>query len=64
MVGHGLIFSRFGTTDLAEVITADGGFSEAGTYEGPFVSVRRAYGWTIGDYRLRLARADGDTRAA
>ena len=55
-----LIFSRWGTTDLANARVAPGGFSEAGDYEGDFISVRRHSEWGDGDYRVRLASDGAD----
>ena len=53
-----LIFSRWDTMDLSNARVAPGGFTEAGDYEGDFISVRRHYEWGAGDYRVRLA-SDG-----
>ena len=55
-----LIFSRWDTTDLANARVAPGGFSEAGDYEGNFISVRCHYEWSDGDYRVRLASDGAD----
>lgn len=57
------IFSRFGTTDLTNVREAEGGDHEAGTYEGPFVSVRRRYEWGVGCHVVRLERAEASGEA-
>lgn len=55
-----LIFSRWGTVDLDNARVAPDGFSEAGDYEGDFISVRRHYEWSHGDYRVRLASDGAD----
>jgi hypothetical protein len=56
-VGKGLIFSTWWTFDAADTRVAEGGFRELGTHEGKFVGVRRQYPWTVGNYRVTLARS-------
>ena len=55
--GKGLIFSRWGERDLsfARIADEEEGWTESAGYEGNFISVRRSYGWGVGDYRMRLA---------
>ena len=58
--GKGLIFNRWGTTDpsiYARVPTD--GWTEVGNLGGTFISIRRTYEWTAGDYSVRIAQ-DGD----
>lgn len=50
LTGKGLVFSQFGTTDTSNIRTCPGGWFEAGTYEGPFISTRCAYEWTSHTY--------------
>ena len=57
--GKGLVFSRWGTLDLANVRVAPDGWHEPGEHEEDFVGVRKAYRWGAGDYGVRIA-ADGD----
>jgi hypothetical protein len=58
--GRGFIFSRFGTTDLSNIQIAPNGFTEAGTYEGPFISVRRYYDWKPQSYKFKLIKTSTD----
>jgi hypothetical protein len=52
----GLIFSRWSTRDLANARYAkEDGWTQSSGHEGDFIGVRRAYAWSAGDYRLRLA---------
>ena len=52
--GKGLLFSRWGTGDLANAkYTLPEGWSESSG--GDFIGVRRLYDWKAGDYRVRLA---------
>lgn len=55
--GKGLLFSRWGTMDLANVKSpgTPDSWVEAGDYEGQFVGVRRLYNWTNHHYVLRLS---------
>lgn len=59
-LGKGCIFSRWGTRDLSNVRVAEDGWSESAGYEGDFVSVRKAYHWSAGDYRARIATDEED----
>jgi hypothetical protein len=59
-MGKGLIFSRWGTTDLSNARVVEGGWMESGGYEGDFIGVRRTYNWTTHDYRFRIALNDSD----
>ena len=58
---NGLIFSRWGTDDLANAREAPDGWSNAGEEGGAFIGVRRGYEWGEGDYRVRLASDGIDT---
>lgn len=64
--GRGLIFSRFGTRDLANAETAGtaDSWSVSSGSEGDFIGVRRTYYWTAHHYvlRLRAMRDDSDGR--
>ena len=55
-----LIFSRWETRDLAFARVADSEetWVESSGHEGDFISVRRAYNWGAGEYRVIIA-ADG-----
>ena len=54
--GKGVIFSRWGTRDLANARwDATHGWTESAGHEGDFIGVRRSYDWGAGDYRIRLA---------
>jgi hypothetical protein len=54
----GIILSRFGTTDLANVKRAPGGIGIRSQSEGTFVSVRNAFDWGAGRYRVTLTGTD------
>ena len=55
-LGKGVIFSRWGTRDLALAKWDEtDGFSQSSGHEGDFIGVRRLYQWEAGDYRIRLA---------
>ena len=54
--GKALVFSRWGTRDLANARIADtDGWQESSGHEGDFIGVRRSYNWGAGDYRVRIA---------
>lgn len=54
--GKGVIFSRWGTRDLANARYADeDGWTQSSGHEGDFIGVRRSYDWGAGDYRIRIA---------
>jgi len=58
--GKGLIFSRWGTRDLANARYSDeDGWTESSGHEGDFIGIRRSYEWGAGDYRVTLA-PDGE----
>ena len=59
--GKGLIFSRWGTRDLANSRIAEDGWAQSSGHEGDFIGVRRGYDWGAGDYRLRLAPDGAET---
>ena len=64
--GKGVIFSRWYadneslTVRLADTRIAEDGWTEAGSYEGNFVSVRSRYDWTAGDYTFKVAAQESD----
>ncbi len=54
--GKGVIFSRWGTDDLANARwSKTGGWYELGRHEGGFIGVRRSYDWGAADYQIRMA---------
>ena len=54
--GKGLIFSRWGTRELANARVAEtDGWAQSSGHEGDFIGIRRPYDWSAGDYRVRLA---------
>ena len=54
--GKGVIFSMWGTRDLANARYADtDGWTQSSGHEGDFIGVRRSYDWGVGDYRIRIA---------
>ena len=58
--GKGIIFNRWGTTDTTSFARTTGdGWVETGSLGGPFISVRRSFDWSEGNYSLRVAQ-DGD----
>ena len=57
--GKGVIFSRWGTRDLANARHSDiDGWTQSSGHEGDFIGVRRSYNWTAGDYRITI-KPDG-----
>lgn len=58
--GRGLIFSRWGTRDLSNVRTVEGGWAQSARYEGDFIGIRKNYEWGVGVYRLEIAYLDTD----
>ena len=57
--GKGLIFSTWGSYDLADVrVAGEDGFYQQSTHEGAFVGVRRPYAWQCGRYRVVLERRE------
>jgi hypothetical protein len=57
-VGKGLLYSRFGTQDLAMVRAGPTAFAMAEADEGTFVSVRSPYAWSPGEYVFTLERKE------
>ena len=54
--GKGVVFSRWGTRDLANArYSRTDGWTDSSGHEGDFIGVRRSYEWGAGDYRLRMA---------
>ena len=61
--GKGIIFNRWGTAETAgNSRTTGDGWTQAGNFGGPFISVRRTYDWSTGYYTMRIAQ-DGDDDA-
>ena len=60
--GKGILFSRWGTRDLANVRPVSNGWVQSAGYEGDFVGIRRTYRWTNHRYRFRLTRVDEDSK--
>ncbi|MBN2310141.1 MAG: hypothetical protein JXR94_14295 [Candidatus Hydrogenedentes bacterium] len=58
--GKGILFSRWGTRDLANVRSVSSGWVQSSGHEGDFVGIRRNYAWTDHRYRFHLARVDED----
>jgi hypothetical protein len=61
----GVVFSRWETRDLANArVAPTDAWTQSAGYEGDFIGVRRAYDWSAGDYRARIApdglEADGE----
>ena len=58
--GKGIIFNRWGTADTTSYSRTTGdGWTEAGNFGGSFISVRRSFDWSTGNYSVRIGR-DGD----
>ena len=58
--GKGVIFNRWGTADTSTFgRAADGGWVEPGNFGGPFISARKAFDWSEGNYSVRIAQ-DGE----
>ena len=58
-LGKAVIFSRWGTRDLALAKWDEtDGFAQSSGHEGDFIGVRRLYQWGPGDYRVRLALSE------
>jgi hypothetical protein len=60
--GRGIIFSRWGTRDLANARPVTGGWSQTAGYEGDFIGIRRKYPWTTHRYRFRLTAIEDDAK--
>ena len=55
-LGKAVIFSRWGTRDLALARWDEvEGFAQSSGHEGDFIGVRRLYAWEPGSYQIRLA---------
>ena len=53
--GKAVIFSRWGTRDLANArYSVADGWTESAGHEGGFIGVRRLYPWSAGDYQIRI----------
>ena len=61
--GKGFVFSRWETRDLANARVADSeeGWAESAGHEEDFISVRRAYNWGEGEYRVSFAPDGADS---
>ncbi|MGE0713745.1 MAG: hypothetical protein AB7N76_37190 [Planctomycetota bacterium] len=60
--GRGVLYSRWGTRDLAETRPAPGGWTQSSGHEGDFVGVRCYFPWRAGRYLVRLARGGRDAQ--
>lgn len=60
VTGRGFIFSRFGTLDLSNAQVPPNGFTEVGTYEGNFISIRKYYDWKPQSYKFKLVKTRTD----
>ena len=59
--GKGIIFNQWGTADPStHARAAEGGWVERGSFQGPFVSIRRTYEWAEGSYSVRIAQDGAD----
>jgi hypothetical protein len=66
-VGHGILFSRFGTQDLSQVRPGPTAFTVSapdldvdGAHDPPEVSVRSKLAWTPGEYVFTLRREEAE----
>ncbi len=58
----GAVFSRWETRDLSHArFDPTHGWTQSSGHEGDFIGVRRAYDWTAGDYRARIAPEGADS---
>lgn len=61
-LGKGLLYSRWGSNDLADVRLASGGYIERSpTKEGGFIGVRIPFDWTLGRYTCWYRPTDDDS---
>lgn len=58
--GKGILFSRWGTRDSANLRAVPGGWTQSAGYEGDFVGIRASYEWGARRYRFRLMPVDRD----
>ena len=59
--GKGIIFNQWGTADPStHARPAGDGWVERGSFQGPFISIRRTYEWAEGNYSVRIAQDGGD----
>ncbi|MDN7023840.1 hypothetical protein FGU65_02845 [Methanoculleus sp. FWC-SCC1] len=56
--GKGLIFSRWHSTNPADIRRTEFSWWETATYEGDFISTRRKFKWNRGKYTLKLIKLD------
>ena len=55
--GKGLLFSRWGTRDLANArFDVAEGWVQSSEESGDFIGARRSYDWGAGDYQVRFAQ--------
>ena len=53
--GKAVIFSRWGTRDLANARWSEAdGWTESSGHEGDFIGVRRSYPWSASNYQIRM----------
>lgn len=60
LTGKGIIFSRWGTSDLSNARTPPGGWSASGDEGGQFVGIRKSYSWTAHQYLVRIKYEGSD----
>ena len=59
--GKGIIFNQWGTEDPStHARPAGDGWVESGSFQGPFLSIRRTYEWAEGNYSVRIAQDGAD----
>ena len=61
---NGIVYNRWGTLDTEDCsrITGDG-WTESGQLLGPFISIRRSFDWSQGNYSVRIAQDGADDNA-
>lgn len=57
-IGPGLLLSMWGERRFEAIRPAEGGFCQSSGHEGDFVSVRRPYAWSAGQYTYRVVRME------
>jgi hypothetical protein len=62
-IGKGVIFSTWWSYDMADARVAEDGFAQRSNHEGRFIGIRRPYDWSVGSYRLTVARGEADREA-
>ena len=60
LAGKGIIFSRWETQDLSNSKVVENGWTEAGGYEGNFISIRKSYNWINHTYSCKIKYIESD----